>query len=113
MRTPKEQYLRSLPFWTSMAIWLAAILSPTVYVAAVIWLSHLHVPAPPVWFVVVLSCLIPVAALIVSSIVVWLSQVKRGWRVGWLVLTAVAISFQIGVLHLTIVSAITAAISLP
>lgn len=96
-----------------MVIWLTVFLSPTGCVLAVISLSRLQIPAPPGWFVVALFCLIPPAALLVCSIVAWLSQVGRGWRVGWLVLTMLAMLFQFGFLVVIILSAITAAISLP
>lgn len=107
------RYLRNLPVWSSVVIWLTAFLSPTGYVLAVIALSRLHMPAPPGWFVVALFCLIPLAALWFCSRVAWLSQVRRGWRVGWLVLTMLGMLFQFGVLVVIILSAITAAISLP
>jgi hypothetical protein len=90
-----------------------AFLSPTGYVLAVIALSRLQMPAPPAWFVVALFCLIPLAALLVCSTVAWLSQVRHGWRVGWLVLTIFAMLLQCGFLAVLILSAITAAISLP
>ena len=96
-----------------MAVWLAAFLSPTCYVLAMMGLSKLQMPAPPAWFVAALFCLIPLAALTVCSAVCWLSQARRGWKVGWLVLTILAIPLQFGFLCVIIVSAITAAISLP
>lgn len=113
MRTPTAQYLRNLPVWSSGAIWLTALLSPTVYVLAVIALSRLQMPAPPAGFVVALFCLIPVAALLVCLTVAWYSQVGRGWRVGWLVLTILAMLLQFVFLVLIVISAITVAISLP
>ncbi len=113
MHTRTAPYLRKLPPWASLAIWFATLLSPTAYVLAVICLSRLQLAAPPAWFVVGLSCVIPVAALIVCSTVAWLSQTRRSWRVGWLVLTIAAIPLQVGMLVVIIVSAITAAISLP
>ena len=113
MRTQPAQYLRNLPVWSSAVIWLAAFLSPTGYVLAVITLSRLRMPAPPGWLVVALFCLIPLAALLVCSTVAWRSQARRGWRVGWLVLTMLAMSLQFGILVVIILSAITAAISLP
>ena len=113
MRKRPAQYLRNLPLWASASIWFAAFLSPTFYVLAVVDLSKLQMPAPPAWFVAALFFLIPLAALTVCSAVSWLSQARRGWRVGWLVLTILAIPLQCGLLFVIIVSAITAAISLP
>jgi ABC-type amino acid transport system permease subunit len=113
MRTQTAQYLRNLPVWSSVAIWLTAFLSPTGYVLAVMTLYRLQMPAPPGRFVVALFCLIPLAALLVCWAVAWLSQVRRGWRVGWLVLTMLAMILQFGFWVVIILSAITAAISLP
>lgn len=96
-----------------MVIWLAAFLSPTGYALAVMTLSRLQIPVLPEWLVVALFCLIPLAALLVCSTVAWLSRVRRVWRVAWLVLTMMAMLFQFGFLVVIILSAITAAISLP
>lgn len=113
MRTRAALELRSLPIWSRLLVWLVAMLSPTGYVLAVICLSRLQLPAPPVWFVIALFCLIPVAALIFCWLVVWLSHLGRGLRVGWLVLTTLAMAVQVGLLLVAVASAITAAISLP
>ena len=113
MRMRTAQYLRKLPPWVSLAIWLVTLLSPTACVVAVICLSRWQLPAPPVWLLVVLSCLVTLAAVVVCSTVAWLSQTRLSWRVGWLLLTLVAIPLQIGLLVVIIASAITAAISLP
>ena len=89
--------------------WLAAFLSPTAsFLLLTVW-SRLQVPAPPAGFVVTLFCLIPVVALLVCGTVVW----RKKPRVGWLVLTVLAMALQVGVLLVIIVSAITVAISLP
>ncbi len=111
MRTLIPQQLRSLPVWLSAAVWLAVLLSPTGYVLLVITLGRLQMPAPPGWFVVALFCLVPVVALLVCGTVLWLSKLRGRWRVGWLVLTVLAMLFQVGVLVVIIVSAITVAIS--
>ncbi len=68
-------------------------------------------PAPPQWFVVALFCLVPVVALLVCGAVVWRSKLPVRWRVVWLVLTVLAMLFQVAVLVVAIVSAITVAIS--
>jgi hypothetical protein len=113
MLTRPAQYLRNLPLQASVVIWVAAFLSPASYVLAVMCLSRLQMAAAPAWFVVALFCLTPLAALMVCSAVAWLSQARRGWRVGWVVLTILAIPLQFGFMVVLIVSAITAAISLP
>ncbi len=112
MRALISPPLRPWPAWSSAAVWLAALLSPTAYVLLVIFLGKSQVPAPPAWFVVALFCFIPVVALPVCGTVVWRSKLRAHWRVGWLVLTVLAMLFQVGVLVVGIVSAITVAISL-
>jgi len=77
-----------------------------------VW-NRSQVPAPPGGFVVALFCLIPVVALLVCGTVVWRTRLRASWRVGLLVLTVLAMALQVGVLLVIIVSAITAAISLP
>jgi hypothetical protein len=104
---------RNLPLQTSIVIWFAAFLSPASYVLAVMWMSRLQVSGPPAWFVFVVFCFTPLAALMVCSAVAWFSQARRSWRVGWVILTILAIPLQFGFLFVLIASAITAAISLP
>jgi len=113
VRTRTALELRSLPIWRRLLVWSLAMLSPTGYGLAVICLCRLQVPTPPAWFVIALSCVIPVAALIFCWLVVWLSHLGRGSRVGWLVLTTLAMAAQVGLLLVVLASAITAAISLP
>ena len=96
-----------------VAVWLTAFLSPTAYFLLLLVGDRLQVPAPPEGFVVSLFCLIPVVALLICGTVVWRKNriVKR--RVGWLVLTVLAMALQLSVLLVIIISAITVAISLP
>ena len=70
-------------------------------------------PAPPQGFIVSLFCLIPMVALLVCGAVVWRTNLRGSFRVGWLVMTVLAMALQVGVLLVMIVSAITAAIALP
>lgn len=111
MRALIPQHPRSLPVWLSVAVWLAAFLSPTGYILFLMIVHRLQVPAAPERVVVSLFCLIPVVALLVCGTVVWLSKMRVGWRVGWLVLTALAMLLQFGVLVVIIVSAIASAIA--
>ena len=111
MRGLTAQPLRNLPPWLSAAVWLAVLLSPTGFVLLVMIADRLQVPAPPESVVVSLFCIIPVVALLVCGMVAWLSKLNVRWRVGWLVLTLLAMLLQVGVLFVIIVSAITAVIS--
>ena len=98
MRALIPQHPRSLPIWLSVPVWLGAFLSPTAYVLLVITLGRSQLPAPPGWLVVALFCLVPVAALLLCGTVVLFSKPRGGWRVGWLVLTVLAMLAQVGVL---------------
>jgi hypothetical protein len=73
--------------------------------------DRLQVPAPPEGLVVLLFCVVPVVAILICATVVWRSKLTGRWRVGWLVLTVLAMVCQVGLLFLIIVSAITVAIS--
>jgi hypothetical protein len=111
MRALTLQHSRSLPVWWSAVNWLAVFLSPTACFLLLIIADRWQVPAPPAGFVVALFCLIPVVALVVCGRVAWLSKLNLRWRVGWLVLTVLAMLLQCGVLFVIIISAISAAIA--
>jgi hypothetical protein len=105
--------LRALPLWVTVAFWLAVLLSPTGYFLALMIADRWHVAALPEGFVMALFCLIPLVALLVCGTLVWTSKVTRNWRGAWMVLTVLAWLFECALLFVIIVSAITAAISLP
>jgi len=107
------EHPRSQPAWLSVAVWLAVFLSPTAYLLLLVVWNRSQVPAPPAGFVVALFCLIPVVALLVCGTAVWRTKLRAAQRVGWLVLTVLAMALQVGVLLVIVVSAITVAISLP
>jgi hypothetical protein len=111
MGTLITQYLRSLPVRLSAAIWLAAFLAPTGYFLLLIIADRLQVPAVPERLVISLFCLTPFVALLACGTVVWLSKLTARWRVGWLVLTVLGMLFQVGILFVIVVTAITAAIA--
>src|SRR5688572_3396387 len=111
MRALNPQHPRTLPVWLSVPVWLAVFLSPTAYVLLLMILDRLQVPAPPEGFVVSLFCLIPVLALLACGIMVWLSKMNWGWRLGALVLTVLAMLLQCGFWFVLIVSAITVRIA--
>jgi hypothetical protein len=105
--------LRTLPVWVTVALWLAVLLSPTGCFLALMVADRLHVRALPEGFVITLFCLIPLVALLVCCTLVWTSKVTRSWRAAWMVLTILAWLLECALLFVIIVSAITAAISLP
>ena len=113
VRASVVRYLRTLPVWASISLWLAALLSPAGYFLALMIADRWHLAALPEGFVIALFCLFPLMALLVCGALVWTSQVKRGWKTAWMVLTVLAWLFECGVLFVIIISAVTAAISLP
>src|SRR3954468_13831664 len=101
MHTLIPQHPRRYPVWFNVAPWLAAFLSPTAYFLLLVAWDRLQLPAPPAGFVVALFCFIPLVALWVCGTAVW----RKTQRVGWLVLTVLAMALQIGILLVIIVSA--------
>src|SRR6185503_4768243 len=59
MRALSAQHPRNLPVWLSVAVWLAAFLSPSAYLLLLVFWNRSQVPAPPAGFIVALFCLIP------------------------------------------------------
>jgi len=94
-------------------VWLAVFLSPTVCCLLLLVWSRSELPAPPPGVVVSLFCLVPVVALLACGTAVWRTELRAGWKVGWLVAAVLAMALQVGVLLVLIVRAINAAISLP
>ena len=103
----------SLSAWSSVAVWLAAFVSPSAYLLLLVFWNRLQVPAAPAGLIVALFCLIPVVAVLVCGTVVWRRKLTTGSRVAWLFLTVLAMALQVGVLLVIIVSAVTTAIALP
>lgn len=108
MRALNPHHSQSLPVCLKAPVWLAVFLSPTAFVLSLMIIDRLQAPAPPEGFVVLLFCLIPVAALLVCGTMVWRSKMSFGWRVGGLVLTVLAMLLQCGVWFVIIVSAMIA-----
>jgi hypothetical protein len=111
MRALNPDRPQSQLVWLSVPVWLAMFLSPTAYVLSLMFMDRFQVPAPPDGFVVLLFCLIPIVALLACGTVVWRSKTSLRWRVGGVVLTALAMFLQCSVWFVIIVSAITVAIS--
>jgi|SRR5579862_2020779 len=113
MRALTLQNPRSLPVWASGAVWLPVFLSPTAYCLLVALWYRSQLPVPPYRLIVSLFCLTPIVALLVCGTAIWRTHLSGVLRVGWLVMTVLAMALQIGVLLVAVVSAITAAIALP
>jgi hypothetical protein len=94
----------------TVAVWLAAFFSPTAYCLLLVLAAKFQVQALPGILVVTLFLLMPVVGLLVCGHMVWTSNKTASRRVGWGLLTLVAMLLQLGVLFVIIVAAISAAI---
>ena len=91
-----------------LTIWLAAVFSPTGYFFFLLLADRFQVPSPPESLVAALFYLIPPSALLVGGSVVWSAGMTTARKVGWLLLTLVAILIQVGVTLALIMMAIAA-----
>ncbi len=111
MRALTPAYLRNLPLWLSVGIWLVALLSPTMYCVLLAIASRSQFGALPAGLVIYLVPVVPVVALLICGSLVWLSPLNVRWRVAWLGFTLFTMCLQCGILFVIIVSALTVAIS--
>jgi hypothetical protein len=92
-----------------LGLWLLAFFSPTLYFLLLLLGDRFHVTPPPEKIVGLLFYVIPLVALLVCERAVWLSDVmtgrKVGRKVGWMLLTLLAMLLQFGVILAIIVSA--------
>jgi hypothetical protein len=94
-----------------LAIWLAALVSPTAYFVFLAFADRTRMPPPP-WSVVAgLFVGIPLVATWICGKVVWSSGLTRGGKLGWIAATLIAMALQVAALLLILVIAITAAIA--
>ena len=94
----------------SLTIWLSAFFSPTVYFLLLLFADRFHFAAPPEIVVASLFFLIPLVALVVCESMVWSSRMTVARKVGWMLITLVAMLLQFGILLAIVIVAITAAI---
>jgi hypothetical protein len=80
----------------SLAIWLAALVSPAAYFLLLLVADRFHIPAPPESVVAGLFFLIPLAALLVSAVVLGKSGMTGGRKLGWMLLSFLVIALQFG-----------------
>ena len=88
-----------------LGLWLLAFFSPTLYFLLLLLGDRFHVTPPPEKIVGLLFYVIPLVALLVCERAVWLSDVMTGRKVGWMLLTLLAMLLQFGVILAIIVSA--------
>lgn len=88
----------SLPGWLSVAVWLTAFLSPAAYFLLMLLANRFQIPSPPAVLVWSLFFLIPVVALVICESVVWSCSKSVGRKIGWLLLTLLAMLLQFGII---------------
>lgn len=87
----------SLSHWSSRVVWVSAFLSPTAYFLLLLLASKSHINVPGT-LAGSLFFLIPLVALLICESVVWSGSKTVGRRIGWMLLTLLAMSFQFAIL---------------
>ena len=109
MNASIPQLRQRQPVWLSTVFWLAAFLSPTAYFVMVLLAGKFHINLPQT-FVGSLFFLIPVLALLFCEWMVWSFSKTVGRRIGWMLVTLLAMSLQfamiVTVLRMILVTAI-------
>jgi hypothetical protein len=109
MNASIPQLRQSQPVWLSTVFWLSAFLSPTVYFLMVLLADkfQINLPQTLTWL---LFFLIPVVALLICEWVVWSCSKTVGRKIGWMLVTLLAMSLQfamiLAVLRAILVTAI-------
>ena len=98
MNVSIPQLRRSLPVWLSTVVWLSAFLSPTAYFLLLLLASKLRIPNLPGAFVWSLFFVIPVVALLICESVVWSCSKTVGRKIGWMLLTLLAMLLQFAII---------------
>jgi len=88
---------RSLPVWLSTVVWLSAFLSPTACFLLLLLASKAQIKLPET-FVWSLFFVIPVVALLICESVVWFCSKTVGRRIGWMLLTLLAMLLQFAII---------------
>ena len=105
-RTPPNM-LASIPFSRrTLAIWLCAFLSPSVYFLLLLLADSFHFGLRiPEAFVASLFLLIPACALLVCESVVWSARMTTARKIGWMLFTLLAIFLQSGIIIAIVIAA--------
>ena len=97
MNASIQQSRRSLPVWLSTVVWLSAFLSPTACFLLLLLANQLQISLPET-FVWSLFFVIPVVALLICESVVWFCSKTVGRRIGWMLLTLLAMLLQFAII---------------
>jgi len=88
---------RSVPVWLSAVVWLSGFLSPTACFLLLLLANKLQINLPQT-FAWSLLFVIPVVALLICESVVWSCSKTVGRKVGWMILTLLAMLLQFGII---------------
>ena len=106
--------LASIPFWRRLAIWLFTFFSPTACFLALLFAARLPVShGVPEALVVLLFCVIPVAALLVCESLVWSARMTVPWKIGGMVFTLLLSLLQFGIIVVILRAILVTAIAYP
>ena len=86
-----------MPVWLSTVVWLSAFLSPTAYFLLLLLANKLQINLPET-FVWLLLFVIPVVALLICESAVWSCSKTVGRKIGWMVVTLLAMLLQFGII---------------
>ena len=110
MNASIPQSVRGLPVRLNVVVWLSAFLSPTAYFLLLLLGNKFQIPSLPAKLVWSLFFLIPAVALLICESVVWSCSKTVGRKIGWMLITLLAMLLQFGIilviLRMIIVTAI-------
>ena len=77
---------------------MSAFLSPTAYFLLMLLANKFQIPSLPATFVWPLFLFIPVVALLICESVVWSCSKTVGRKIGWMLLTLLAMLLQFAII---------------
>lgn len=86
-------------------VWLGSFFSPSLYFIILIVAERLQIKPLPENIIVLLFCLIPLAALLVCEFLAWQASRDGVRRSGWMWFTMLGLVFQFGIIIAIIVVA--------
>src|SRR5262245_21169797 len=98
MNASIPQSRSTLPTWLSVVVWLSVFLSPTVYFLLLLLASRFQIAKLPETLVASLFFLIPALALLFCESVVWSRSRTVGSKIGWMLMTLLAMLLQFGII---------------
>jgi hypothetical protein len=98
MNTSIPQPRPSFPGWSSVAVWWSAFLSPTALFLLLLFANTFQIPSLPATLVWSLLFIVPAVALLVCESVAWSCSKTVGRRIGWMLVTLLAMLLQLAII---------------